>query len=79
MKAWIAVEKQSRTTLFKHILLRLIGIQSPCPHQYMSHWTFSDDKIPGLYRWLYPTIHYCHEFDGLVIDKFCPENEYCSC
>lgn len=28
---------------------------------------------------LFPTLHYCCEWDGLVIDKHCYEFRYCTC
>lgn len=35
--------------------------------------------IPPELKEKYPTLHFCYEFDGLAIDKFCPEWDYCSC
>lgn len=49
-----------------------------CPPEYMWELTKSE-KIPKYALRMYPTLHYCWEFDGLVIDRFTPEWEYCSC
>lgn len=56
-----------------------------CPVRIMKWLTFRKaDRMPLWVRILimikvWPTLHYCMEWDGLVIDKHCPEYECCSC
>lgn len=51
----------------------------PCPKWLMMKLTLSDRKIPLWARLLFPTLHFCWEWDGLAIDKFCPEFDCCTC
>ena len=36
-------------------------------------------RIPWLLRLLFPTLHFCCEWDGLCIDRYCQEYDCCTC
>ena len=52
--------------------------EHPCPQTVLS-WLNTQDNIPERFKKAYPSLHYCAEWDYMVIDRFCPEFEACSC
>lgn len=49
-----------------------------CPRFLWERWN-ERDHFPWWALWLFPTLHYCHDFDGLLIDKYMGEYEFCNC
>lgn len=51
-----------------------------CPGYLKMRWTFGHrNGIPWWARMLWPSLHFCIEWDGLVIERRDPEFKYCRC
>ncbi len=55
-------------------------MDKPCPDQILRMYHNDHDvAISQEHKALYPSLHFCAEWDFMVIDRYCPEYAACGC